>query len=315
MMKQKCIHGRISVFLLYCLTSIYASAVTLSTSEDDKYVVQIEISTAGTYRHNINGFVGNIDWGDGASSQYMQSVNHPEHIYESPGKYVITAKGKARQLDSNFASKVITDVVHIGKDMGIERMDYAFMNQRNLTTLRKGIFDGLKDVRSFYFVFGILDNEEVPVPGEVLYTENTENQGLTTIPEQLFDHCQKVTDFGCAFFGCKIKTIPNRLFANNTQAKNFGATFSNTNIESIPSGLFDNNQLVENFSYTFFDCRNLKGPSPFAIYVNHTGKCVQVFMYNRDKHARYYRKPIMYKNCFTNCFGLEDYTNIPETWK
>lgn len=314
-MKQNHISPKMKALLMLLLTStLTLSAGTPFFKKDNQYVVKIKISTSGLYSHNLNGFIGSIDWGDGSTSQYEDAVNNPEHPYEKPGEYIITAQGKAQQLDSNFASKVITDVIHIGGDMGIKRMDYAFAGQRNLTTLREGIFDELKDVRSFYFTFGMLnDNEEAP--GYVTNKNSSKNHGITSIPDGLFDKCKKVRDFGCTFFGCKIKSIPTGLFRENKKVWNFGATFCYTDIENIPPGLFDQTPSVENFKYTFFDCRNLKGRSPFALLIDSTGTWVRVFLYDRNQYPPYYIAPTSYQGCFGHCSGLEDFSKIPDTWK
>lgn len=315
-MKQIHNQPRTKAFLMLLLAcTLTLSASTPFFKKDNQYVVKIEISTSGIYSHNLNGFTGNIDWGDGKTSHHENATNNPEHRYEKPGEYIIIAQGKVRQLDSNFASKVITDVIHIGGDLGIERMDYAFTGQRNLTTLREGIFDELKDVRSFYFTFGILNDDEKTPTGYVTNKNSAQNQGITSIPDGLFDQCKKVLDFGCTFFGCKIKSIPIGLFSKNKKVWNFGGTFCYTDIESIPPGLFDKNQSVENFKYTFYDCQELKGRSPFALLIDSTGTWVRVFIYERSQYPQYYIDPIGFQGCFNHCTGLEDYDKIPKTWK
>ena len=282
--------------------------------KDNKYVVKIEISTNGLYSHNVNGFVGSVDWGDGTVTEYQNPINNPVHYYEGAGEYLIVAEGKTKQLDSSFATCVITEVVHIGGDMGIENMDYAFMGQRNLKTLKEDVFDELKNVRSFYFTFGIIGHEEVKA-GYVFHIDGQRNGGLEAIPAGLFDECTEVVNFGCAFYGCNIKDIPAGLFDENTKVRNFGATFSGTDIESVPMGLFDNNKLVENFRYTFYDCRKLRGYSPFTVLVDENGQMIRVAIYDRNKYAEEYSIPIGYQDCFTNCFGLADYGDIPMGWK
>lgn len=293
-------------------------------SKDNKYVVDIKFDKAGTFRHNMNQFIGTIDWGDGTTTEYTQRVNNPSHNYAEPGIYRVIAKGKATQLDSNYASKVITDVLHIGGDMGINTMANAFINQKNLTFLREGIFDGLKDVEDFHNAFLMFSDDlaETSIQGEVSVKKNA--KGLRTIPEGLFDKCKKAHDFSACFMGCDIKEIPEGLFDKQTQLRNVAATFCNTEINNIPVGLFDNNQLIENMRYTFWGCKDLKGQTPFLVYKDGVYdskgkfKCWilhKVDLFNRGEHSEYYKDIKEHAHCFTGCTGLEDWAKIPADWK
>lgn len=300
---------------LWMLVCIGISASVSAQGKNDEYVVKIELATKGLYVHNVNSCVGRIDWGDGHVSLIETPVNNPSHYYEMPGEYVVVTKGKIRQLDSNMASKVIVDVMHIGSAMGITNMDYAFRDQRNLTIIRKGIFDGLKDVESFYFTFGVLDDEPEVVEDEVTPVYREGNRGLTIIPEGLFDKCKKVLDFGCTFFGCKVTEVPQGLFDRNVEVRNFGATFCGTDLRKVPLGLFDFNQLADNFSYTFYDCRQLEGWSPFSFVWIGKREVDCVYLYERSQYPMYYNNPIAHQSCFKNCSQLLDYDRIPMDWK
>lgn len=300
------------------------AGVFAAFAKDNRYVVDIKFDQAGTFRHNINQFIGVIDWGDGTQTTYVQRVNNPSHDYAEPGRYRVIAKGKATQLDSNYGSKVIVDVLHIGGDMGITTMANAFINQKNLTFLREGIFDELKDVADFHNAFLMFDDDltETACQGEVSVKKYA--KGLRTIPEGLFDKCEKAHDFSACFMGCDIKEIPEGLFEKQTQLRNVAATFCNTEIRNIPLGLFDNNQLIENMRYTFWGCKDLKGQTPFLVYkgslYDSKGKFKcwilrKVDLFNRGEHSEYYKEIKEHAHCFTGCTGLEDWDKIPEDWK
>lgn len=305
---------RLAVWL-WMFVWLSVSAFVSAQHKNNEYVVKIELASKGRYVHNVNGCVGLINWGDGHITLLDTPVNNPTHYYETPGEYVVVTQGKIRQLDSNLASKAIVDVVHIGGSLGITNMDYAFRDQRNLTTLRKGIFDELKEVRSFYFTFGILDDKPEVSDGEVVPVYRKDNRGLAAIPEGLFDKCKKVLDFGCTFFGCKVTEIPQGLFDCNIQVRNFGATFCGTDLQKIPLGLFDCNQLADNFSYTFYDCRQLEGWSPFSFVWIGEREVDCVYLYERSQYPLYYKNPVLHQSCFENCYQLLDYDRIPTDWK
>ena len=238
---------------------------------DDQYIVEIQVPSDNyTYVHNIEDFVGTIDWGDGTISEYSSSILNPAHTYTSTGNYNIIAEGKLKQISSNHnrtaprPSKIITKLVRIGKVMGVTSMTQAFYDQKLFTEINPGALDGCSEVTSFYGAFC--------------------NTGITEIPGGLFDHCTKVTDFSDIFYGTKIaaipeglfdkcsevekfyntfsncykiKSIPEGLFDKCTKVKNFGSAFENTGITSIPEGLFDKCTEVSSFSETFYMCDEL----------------------------------------------------------
>lgn len=293
--------------------------------KDNKYIVDIEFSKVGTFYHNINQFKGVIDWGDGTSTEYKECINNPSHVYSNPGRYTVVAKGYCTQLDSNFGSKVIVDVKHIGSDMGITIMSNAFVGQRHLTSLRPGVFDGLKKVTTFSNAFLQWSNQDEfqPRVNEVSLFMRT-NKGLKHIPKNLFDKCVNVIDFSACFMGCEIQEIPEGLFKNQRQLRNLAMTFCNTDIHRIPLNLLDNNQLVDNMRYTFFNCNKVTGMSPYVLFkdslYDKNGKFVcykmhKAHAYERDKFPIYFKNVIDHAYCFTGCTKLTDYENIPDNWK
>lgn len=107
---------------------------------------------------------------------------------------------------------------------------------------------------------------------------------LTTIPEGLFDHCTKVTNFYGTFDWCSA-------------------------LQSIPAGLFDKCTLVTSFVYTFRAC-SLSGESPYTIING-----VKVHLYERYLYPQYFTAPTAYNLCFYKSEGLTDYGSIPSDWK
>ena len=230
------------------------------------------------FEHNMVGFVGTIDWGDGTTDTYDESVDLPYHFYVNDGQeYTITAKGVINELSSNAQQfkHCLKELIKIGKDCKIESMEFAFTKCSNLTEIKPGALDGCEKVTNFGATFyGCSNLQTVPVglfdkctKVTTFISDESENIGdgiqyyscfglcysLNEIPEGLFDNCTEVTDFGKVFRRCvNLRNIPEGLFDNNTKVTNFGGTFEGCeNLTSIPEGLFDYNTKVTDFSYAF----------------------------------------------------------------
>ena len=217
--------------------------------EDDSYVAVAYVYDTGegyNYSHNLYNFVGTVDWGDGTSTVYDEPVTGGAHTYPNEGSYTITAKGKAEGLRSaectgdfesgefemiNISSYQITDVIHIGKDMGMTNMSAAFAGHP-ITSLPDGIFDGLTEVTNFDKAFAMSQ--------------------LKTIPEGLFDNCKKVVDYNFTFGMTPIQSIPEGLFAGQSAAKNmFGLFAMCQNLQTIPANLFKGCTGIEYLGFLF----------------------------------------------------------------
>ena len=328
---------------------------------DDKYIVEINIpeQVAGiTYIHNVYGFVGTIDWGDGTTSTYDKLIAFPSHVYENAGNYIVTAKGKSMCLTQGYYADTtpeqkdviidnlsrglksralagtlpfIVKLIHIGKDMGITDMWYAFETQYRIKEIPEGIFDGLTEVTTFEGTFYGCDGIKSHIP-EGLFDNCTKVtsfrrtfqycEALTgSIPIGLFDNNTKVTTFANTFAYCTGVTgqIPQGLFDNNPEVTTFWGTFESCTAltGNIPSGLFDNNPEVTDFGYTFCGCENLTGSIPAGLFDNNTKVETFEFTFYRCQSLKGAIPQGLFDNCpevttfsqtFASCKGL---TNIP----
>ena len=235
---------------------------------DNQYVVQVSVGAGNyTYKHNLQNFSGFIEWGDGTTTVYDTPTSWPAHTYAAAGEYTVAAVGQAVGLNSSSATKDISKIFHIGKDMGIALMSGAFQNQSKLKEIPVDLFDGVTDVTGFSSTFsGCSSLTAIP---EGLFDKCTQAitfngtfngcAALTSIPAGLFDKCTEVTSFQNTFTGCSSLTaIPEGLFDKCTQNFTFNKTFTGcTGITSIPEGLFDNCTAVTNFAQTFANCAAL----------------------------------------------------------
>ena len=245
---------------------------------DNKYIIQIEIPNDGVeFYSNVQSFTGTIDWGDGTEpSKYDSNISNPKHTYTKAGTYTITHKGKCTGLDwyKDYSSnaihataKYLKDIVYIGKDLGINSLNYAFYGCSNLMNLRTGIFNGCTKVTSFGSTFsrcssltaipaGLFDNCTLVTSFSGTFNECS---SLTAIPNGLFDSCTKVTNFEYTFYGCSALTdIPQGLFDNCPAVTSFEDTFGECySLTAIPNGLFDNCPAVTSFREAFYICYSL----------------------------------------------------------
>ena len=135
---------------------------------------------------------------------------------------------------------------------------------------------------------------------------------ITEIPEELFAACPEVKDFTYAFSNCKgLKTLPEALFASNRKVGSFSYTFDDcSSLEEIPVGLFDKCRMVIDFTSTFEGCHSLKGESPYTMIDG-----VKYHLYERHLDDEQFLTPEYVYDCFLNCKGLSDYSEIPSSWK
>ncbi len=223
------------------------------------------------FNHNVMGFVGTIDWGDGTTDTYTEPVDNPTHQYPNDGTvYTITAKGTIQGFKSeNYTpfSQCLKEIVYIGSDCNIVSFDMAFSNCQGLTSIPAKLFDNCTEVTSFKNTFQYCYSlQAIPVG---LFDKCTEikdfsstfwGTGITAIPEGLFDKCTEVTNFYGTFGACdNLTTIPEGLFDKCTGVTSFGETFQGcTALTEIPVGLFDKCTEVTSFEATFRWCPELK---------------------------------------------------------
>ena len=312
------------------------------------YAIEVTVEDGEIFTHNVYGFSGTIDWGDGTVTQHTTEYNL-RHTYANAGKYKVVATGGVTALMRRlYQGKIcITDILHIGEEIGrgITSMEGAFQHTE-ITKIRPGIFDNCPNVINFRRTFdhcsgltnipqGLFDHCTKVVNFESTFDECA----LTAIPQGLFDNCTQVTNFAGTFRDCKALTaIPAGLFDKCTQVTNFSYTFSAcSSLTAIPVGLFDNCTKVTDFSYTFsacssltaipvglFDkctnvtwfqntfshCLALTGESPYTLI---NGQ--KVHLYERKDYPNHFTTPTYYSGCFIYSTGLTDYAQIPSDWK
>ena len=248
---------------------VVQNTINSKPSVGGRYIIKIKAqdesqSTMLNFEHNVIGFVGTIDWGDGKVDTYAEPVNNPEHQYPNDSKeYTILAKGTMNALKNNGSNSAfgacLQNICFIEDKCNITSLEKAFYGCKNITEIPGGLFDKCTEVTNFQSAFSGCRN-------------------LQEIPEGLFDNCTVVTDFSETFLDCiALETIPEKLFDNCTEVTNFYSVFGSSSpevvmsLKTIPEGLFDNCTEVTSFSYAFVGCRNLQ-----EIPVGLFNKCTKV---------------------------------------
>ena len=202
----------------------------------------------------------------------------------------------------------------------VTNFEETFSDCTALTEIPENIFANCPEVTSFFQAFH--DCSALTSIPEKLFANNPKVtnfaytfhacDALTVIPENLFAHNPKVTDFDDTFSSCRALTsIPENLFANCPEVTSFMNTFWGCwALKSIPTGLFDNNRKVTSFYCTFYGCSALTGESPYTMIDGQ-----KVHLYERKNYREHFTAPTDVWDCFKNCTGLTDFSQIPTNWK
>ena len=331
----------------------YAYSLTASDDiiENEAMILVTEVNESNGYTAYLPQIIGSnitIDWGDGIQEDY-ETTGYFTHKYfvSQPTSFDIKITGDIKGLNSKgLKIHTITEVKQWGKSK-LESMNSAFLNNRVLKTVTDDIFGAFEYITDFTETFSSCSNLTSIPAGLFANCPNVTSfnmtfiscHSLTSIPDDLFANCPNVTDFGGTFCFCtnltsipaglfancpnvtsfnmtfglchNLISIPAGLFANCPNVTDFGGTFCFcSSLTSIPTGLFDNNRSVTNFNETFSKCSNLKGESPYTV-INGL-KC---HLYERGESEGFFTTPITKVDCFSECMGLSDYSNIPSSWK
>lgn len=115
------------------------------------------------------------------------------------------------------------------------------------------------------------------------------------IPENLFRNCRKLRDVNGMFCSTKVNgDLPGNLFRYNTLLENAGWLFSGAQLTSLGSNIFSTCGKIRDLSYTFNANTTLTGTAPD--------------LWNKSTAT-------VFAKCFAGCTNLDNYAQIPDTWK
>ena len=151
-------------------------------------------------------------------------------------------------------------------------------------------------------------NTSVSVPSSVKTIENSLNNVSASVSmssgvKVIKDSCNNISTFPT--IPTSVERIEGRCFENIPATSVASKFANNTNLQTIPSDLFSTNKDITNFNSCFSGCSNLTGSSP----VDENG-------YKLWERAgkEGYPTSISGTNCFTKCYKLDDFINIPTAW-
>ncbi len=236
-------------------------------------ILQYTVSSGTEITLPLDGTVDcTVDWGDDSAVETFTESPYT-HTYEAAGTYTVRISGTVTGLNSynvsSDARSYLTGVIQWGLT-GLTSMYRALYYCSNIKSIPTDTAGSFADVTTFSYAFY--------------------RTAITEIPETLFRHATKATNFSDVFYWCtSLATIPSGLFEKNTEATQFGESFRQCNaLTEIPSGLFANNSKAESFETAFFQCKLLTS-IPEDLFAN----CPEATDFS---------------DCFEQCSGL---TSVP----
>lgn len=185
-------------------------------------------------------------------------------------------------------------------------------------TIPKGLFKNKKKLTTLSCTFDKCSGLTGEIPEDLIANcpniENVEGMfvnrsGLLKISKNLFNNNNnennKITNMWGVFERCSnIKEIPENLFDKCTEVKNFGVTgwgyggiFDNcTSLEKVPENLFANCTKVEDFGRVFAYCNSIT-------------KMPENLFYTNSKNGEEVSNSVSFYRSFSHCINLEE---IPE---
>lgn len=168
---------------------------------------------------------------------------------------------------------------------------------------------------------GLFDNNPL-----LMITHNAfQNSGLTALPEGLFANNPLITVFSYTFSGCSNLThIPADLARYSERVTQFSSMFAECiSLTDIPSGLFNGAEVTS--VYGLFDgCTKLKTPlAEIFDLESYPGITATAFTFRECRSLTgsgldFINKVpavTLYSSTFTSCYQLDDYDQLPDTWK
>lgn len=153
----------------------------------------------------------------------------------------------------------------------INTFNALFNNTKTFTTVPAKLFEKNPEVTTFRMTFAATSLTG-PVP-QGLFANNPKCNNfqqtfsstlITSVPEDIFAGCDKVTTFRTCFSGCtELESIPGNLFTNSgafatVTTTAFEMIFQNCKkLTDIPAGLFDGFTKVTSFSNAFNGCERI----------------------------------------------------------
>ena len=303
----------------------------------DQEGMQIVLPIMDSYKEQARNYDFTVDYGDGTVVQVTgESDPDSRHIYSDVGEYEIKITGLCEEF--NFQS--ISD----SKDMIIGIKQWGAVGLKHINFLGCTNLEGNIPVP--------VKNSFVEITSfDGLFTNCPKLSGI--IPENLFFNAPNVTLMSWLFNRCEELTgnIPERLFKYTPNITTVINAFAYTNLTgNIPEKLFFYNSKLEIFQDTFAGCKNLQGTIPESLFVNNTvainfhglfqkctgltGEIPQELFENTTKAEDFRftftgctgiignapelwkREGVIYSaQCFKDCINLDNYDEIPSSWK
>ncbi|WP_282039815.1 hypothetical protein [Saccharicrinis aurantiacus] len=319
-------HNMRPIIILFLAIFSCISCSDKITDVDFSDSILLEIKTERSYQDlklQMPGFYGVISINDEREIRIdeptkeiiIESVDNEEQHIVFKGKYD-SEQTKLLALESKQLKELIV----------VSDIENLIVNNTNIQSVSDECLKNSPQLNSIAFK----NNTKISsLPNDFLsYTSNINAfrktfwgcTMLSDIPRDLFKTNVNATDFTNVFYACNIHTIPEELFTNNILAENFEGAFSqNHNLNVIPEKLFHNNINAKRFYSSFSYCDKLQS-IPNQLFDN-----IEQGVYNlafSDCTNLQGNAPTLWDDtnasgtfCFKGCTKLENFNDIPDSWK
>ena len=226
------------------------------------------------------GFADNVTFSDvdisnvqNIKQYYQENVDYikfpntivatPKTIYSKGMTSTYMLFGDINNNQSNL--KKISDTLFL-QCPNLTKLHYTFCNCNNIVNIPSNLFkknnklielintfDGCKSLK--LLPYGLLKNKF-----EVLTAKGVfRNSGIISIPETIFDSCEKLNDISGAFDSCSDLLYVSNILKKCKNISKLNNLFSNcTSLETVNNELFRTCDKVKNFDRVFYRCNKLK---------------------------------------------------------
>lgn len=267
-------------------------------------------------KENPATFNFTVDWGDGNKTEGITNANiagNSTHQYTEAGEKRIKITGTFESLvpyNESYEGRQGYDKLVRVEQWGTVGLKSIDLSGTNLTQIAQPTESSFKDLSyaSFY------------------------GSGITSIPDNMFLNCTKITNFSECFVNCgNLTTIGNYAFAGCSSVKSFNMSFYEcTNLQTIGDYAFAGCNSVDSFERCFFGCTNLTTigknifegcenvesyQQTFLDCVNLTGNAPELWLTGTNSKENNYKGTPNGPGCFAGCRKLTNYNEIPDYWK
>lgn len=222
---------------------------------------------------------------------YNLTSNIPSNIFEKCLKVKDMSRVFANcynltdSIPDGLFDNCINAITMAGMFLNCKQLGNRFVSESNPYAMPETLFDNCPNLVTINDMFNMW--------GAI----GTSPQLKGELPPRLFEVCSKLENANYCFAACPIDgELSEYMIARSRSLKDISYMFASTGITLLSDNFLKNNTALTNVKGLFRDCTQIQGNS------------TQFWNGN-------YPKITEYGECYRNCNKLNDFANIPSTWK